>query len=486
MLYILRGYSYAYYPYTFHYNRPRAFDARPYGYKRGRLDRISMGFIKRADEVPDETLQMDESDRDSLREFMSTLENAKNNLVPIREARGFDSISSGFIRKKRSTDNYVDKGNTDSEKNTDNSEQNIELDKKAFDRLNSGFVKKGLDRMTSGFIKKRPFDRLTSGFVKKDDDNEINDEDHQDLYEKRGLDRLNSGFIKKSDTIENEKRRLDRLNSGFVKKGLDRLSSGFVKKGLDRLSSGFVKKGLDRLSSGFVKKNDLDEHNIDELSDGQEEKRGFDRISSGFVKKDQQEFNDERDSNDKRGLDRISMGFVKKDEIDPEMKRGFDRITSGFVKRPFDRLTSGFVKKSDNFNMEDKRGFDRISSGFVKKSDIDMQDKRGFDRLTSGFVKRRPFDRLSSGFVKKSNNYFDEEYPENSMDKRYFDRLNSGFVKRSGMSEESQSPDFQAYHRRKRTAGFDRIGYGLFKRSYDNIRDSDLYYPYTDQLDDLF
>ena len=370
-----------------------------------------------------------------------------------RDKKGFDRLTSGFVKKSNEEEQLDEKGTKSSiadiktleHSNSDirNDDIDIEhvsakeendIDKRRLDRLTSGFVKKEddkrrFDRLTSGFVKKdenkryfgrfnsglvkknndkrRGFDRLTSGFVKKDTD-------------KRYFGRLNAGLVKKEDN----KRRLDRLTSGFVKKNDDkryfgRLNSGLVKKEdtkrrFDRLTSGFVKKesdkrGFDRLTSGFVKKDD--------------NKRRFDRLTSGFVKKDNAKETDDWSDQDKRRFDRLTSGFVRRNDDD---KRKLDRITSGFVKkennkRRFDRLTSGFVKKDD-----DKRYFDRLNAGFVKKN-----DKRRLDRLTSGFVKKddkRRFDRLTSGFVKKDDV------------KRRFDRLTSGFVKRQDKENEVEGP----------------------------------------------
>ena len=497
------------------YRRYDSYKRAPY------LDRLSMGLIKRAGSSPSTFLQSEPyfSKQDSLDDVLDLIsspvdQHGFKDEIHMRRKRSVNDDDIDTIieqgtgqtldsstplqelqdasEKGGTKDIGADSDNTrghsiiDSQildKSVVNKENGNTDDKRALDRLHSGFVKKddaendleeaidkssdwyqekdleelplealevddkrNLDRLSMGFVKKddadkRALDRLAYGFVKKDDG-------------VKRLDRLSMGFVKKS---EKDKRNLDRLSMGFVKKdtknkrNLDRLSMGFVKKdddskrALDRLSYGFVKKGLDRLSMGFVKKDGVD-------------KRRLDRLSSGFVKKDDSE---------KRNFDRLSMGFVKKDDID---KRRLDRLSSGFVKkdlsdsdlnkRRIDRLASGFVKKNvayklgENVNDQEgnqmdgeyinKRFLDRLNSGLVKK-DIET-DKRYIDRLSSGFVKKmddgekRGLDRLRSGFIKKDQS------------KRYLDRLNSGFVKRRGL---------------------DRLSSGFIKRDSQSKRELD-------------
>ena len=402
---------------SYGWNRPPHNNAMA-GYKRGpqrsTFDRLSMGFIKRADEIPtDPYVEDDENDgyydtHDLVEELSSGLKKLHENDVGYMQKRYMDRLMSGFVRKKRSTDTEGKDEELQHDTNSKENQQselshqkgpNIDEKRSYLDRLHSGFVKRPFDRLQMGFVKKsdgegefveKKFDRLMSGFVKKDANEQ-----------KRRFDRLSMGFVKRPSETENfdeEKRRFDRLQSGFVKRRLDRLYSGFVKRPFDRLYSGFVKKDenmddyygtvpadkrrLDRLYSGFVRR-DGQEEDGDFYGDTLEpelEKRRFDRLSMGFVKKstDGVDTNDMIE-NDKRRLDRLYSGFVKKDDdsFEPEEKRRFDRLSSGFVKRPFDRLNMGFVKReedSDDADMQ-KRRFDRLTSGFVKRSE-DLETER--------------------------------------------------------------------------------------------------------------
>ncbi|KAH3806999.1 uncharacterized protein LOC127835428 [Dreissena polymorpha] len=347
----------------------------PFEYKRrgpSGFDRLSMGFIKRDnDETTDSNGKLFNNamyDRllgDVLDKI--TLENS-----PQYSKRYFDRLSSGFIRKKRSTakDNspsvinsmptqhlniqhneniikpmeHVNIGvNEDSDRNTTRQLQGDDSagsdnNKRGFDRLNAGFVKRPFDRLNSGFVK-RPFDRLSSGFVK------------------RPFDRLTSGFVKRpSNSVIDEP---DQMNADDKKRGFDRLNYGLVKRPFDRLNSGFVKKDDETLDNGDVIN----------------EKRYFDRLNMGFIKRNGILAENDAASrvDDKRGFDRLTSSFVKKKEMleDKEDVSGLKMEN----KRYFDRLTNGFVKKNDNSNIErdehdtdmNKRRFDRISNGFVKR-----------------------------------------------------------------------------------------------------------------------
>ena len=422
------------------------------------LDRLSSGLIKRAGSHKETNIDNfgydvegeNDLNKYSEDEFTKLIQDIFSENGSLKK-RGFDRLTSGFIRKKRdvgantamiqtkhrwkrSTDDKSKSKNTKrkQESTSDDSNEEIKIYYKEREEKESEEAKGPTveeDELVAPARNKKYFDRLISGFVKKNTDTigdyELNhdvmnkhiQDTEKNSIDKRMLDRLSPSFVEKDvaytntdfdnkgdfDMKQESKRRFDRLTSGFVKKDddkryFDRLNSGLVKKPnnkrrLDRLTSGFVKKNIDkrsfdRLTSGFVKKDN--------------DKRYFDRLTSGFVKK----------AGDKRYFDRLNSAFVRPGDD----KRRFDRLNSGFVKKGFDRLTSGFVKKD-----ADKRYFDRLNSGFVKKD-----DKRRFDRLTSGFVKKdseRRFDRLYSGFVKKT-------------DKKSFDRLTSGFVKRGNYNRD--------------------------------------------------
>ncbi|KAH3806989.1 uncharacterized protein LOC127836437 [Dreissena polymorpha] len=352
----------------------------PFEYKRrgpSGFDRLSMGFIKRDnDETTDSNWELFDNDIND-RLLGDLLDKTALENSPQYSKRYFDRLSSGFIRKKRSTAqdnapsdvNSIPKQHLNIHKNEDKT--------KLIEHPNSD-VDEDSDRNT------------TSQVQGKDSDN------------KRGFDRLNAGFVK---------RPFDRLNSGFVKRPFDRLSSGFVKRPFDRLTSGFVKRPSDSEIDEPVQIN------------ADDEKRGFDRLNYGFVK---------------RPFDRLNSGFVKKDDetfdngdvIDE--KRYFDRLNMGFIKRN-DILTGTDAAP----RVDDKRGFDRLTSGFVKKEDL-LEDTADISGLT--MANKRYLDRLTNGFVKKNDNSNIEgdEY-ETDMNKRRFDRISNGFVKRT--QENSNSSD---------------------------------------------
>ena len=454
--------SYLYRPRRYYYSYGSGYGSR---WGRPGRDRLSSGLIKRAETFNDNLISNlnyggdDEGDRsgfidkyndDELKFIIQHILKASSGL----DKRGFDRLTSGFIRRKRSPvahnenvgnkvrrkrstdenktgpaagqsenavveerDKIQDAEEASKAKPTDEEFFAIQRNKKGFDRLSSSFVKKDNSKIDIGSIGDVMSENVNSGDKKRLAEVEQSDKETSVVSSEINTKPQTIEMDPVIDPNDDIKRHFDRLESAFVKRrGFDRLTSGFVKRrGFDRLTSGFVKRrGFDRLTSGFVKKDN--------------DKRRFDRLTSGFVKKDAQK---------RRGFDRLTSGFVKKsndkDHIGDneaalnnlyEEKRRFDRLTSGFVKkdidkRYIDRMTSGFVKKND-----DKRRFDRLTSGFVKKDD----NKRRFDRLTSGFVKKdadkRYFGRLNSGIVKKRD------------DKRRFDRLTSGFVKKSdGMNE---------------------------------------------------
>ena len=460
--------NYLYRPRRYYYGHSRGYGSR---WGRPGRDRLSSGLIKRAETYDGNlisSLKYDDNDDsnerlidkyndDELKFIIQHILKASNDV----DKRGFDRLTSGFIRRKRSPD--ADNENVKIKQRRKRSIDDIETEPKEAQSENAiqndEDNVKGVEeakRTDETFFaiqrNKKGFNRLTSSFVKKSDlkdsidsldDAVSGNENHVDKETASEAENLNTkGSVSAEESAEiktklesseldpdadghdNIKRHFDRLASSFVKRrGFDRLTSGFVKRrGFDRLTSGFVKRrGFDRLTSGFVKKDD-DKRRVDRLMSGfvkkdDEKRRGFDRLTSGFVKKDSDlDFIDNGETAEKRRFDRLTSGFVKKDNN----KRYIDRMASGFVKkdndkRGFDRLTSGFVKKDD-----DKRRFDRLTSGFVKKD----ADKRYFGRLNAGFVKKdadkRYFGRLNSGFVKKDKD-----------DKRGFDRLTSGFVKKS-------------------------------------------------------
>ena len=404
------------------------------------------------------------------------------------DKRGFDRLTSGFIRRKRSPDANAEHVTTNKrrkrstneigtgpivvqsekaiqsdENNVDGIEENKRTDETFFALQRN---KKGFDRLASSFVKKDDSKDSADSYINADSDSEFESQVVKSTLVDEDLNAKNDFSSESKDKPESSSQDSDNDDGDDhdnVKRRFDRLASSFVKRrGFDRLTSGFVKRrGFDRLTSGFVKKDNA--------------KRRFDRLTSGFVKKDDQK---------RRGFDRLTSGFVKKssdvDFIDDDEaalndlyaeKRRFDRLTSGFVKkdndkRYIDRMTSGFVKK-DN----DKRRFDRVTSGFVKKD----ADKRYLGRLNSGFVKKdqekRYFGRLNSGFVKKG------------ADKRYFGRLNSGFVKKDQAEKidedtSDEMSDSGIWHAANDNLNgqnldetekrrIDRVAYGFIKREDD-------------------
>ncbi|KAH3806997.1 hypothetical protein DPMN_135328, partial [Dreissena polymorpha] len=273
----------------------------PFEYKRrgpSGFDRLSMGFIKRDnDETTDsnrESFDNDLYDR-LLGDLLdgTALENS-----PQYSKRYFDRLSSGFIRKKRSTAH-------------DNAP--FDVNKIPTQHLN----------VQKNEYKTKPMKHPNSDVNDDSDRNTTSQVHGEDSDNKRGFDRLNSGFVK---------RPFDRLNSGFVKRPFDRLSSGFVKRPFDRLTSGFVKRPSESEIHEPV------QMNVDD------KKRGFDKLNYGFVK---------------RPFDRLNSGFVKKDDEafdkgdDIDEKRYFDRLNMGFIKR------NGILTGTDAASrVDDKRGFD--------------------------------------------------------------------------------------------------------------------------------